>query len=437
MEIINDLFKFNRCPLGEGIDNALIWINQLIPLDIIEIPSGTKLETWEVPDEWIVRDAWVKFKGKKIIDYKKDPLSLVIGSKPFKGKVKLDKLKKHLHYSSENPDAFPYVEDKNWGFTMPMNKIKKKIEQFCEGGTCEPELKKIDPEVGKVKIQGGDYETKYDDILPEGEYEVLIDTEYRPGTMKIGVHTIKGNDKEILLIAHLDHPFQANNNLSGVACLIDLVKKLKCDHTIKIIFCPEIIGSIAYALTQDISKVDFVIAVDSIGNDNTVLIQKSYEQFAPINYAVHLATNAQGAPYRKGMFELITGSDEYVFNDPIIGIPAILLSRFPYQEFHSSADTPEIIKKDKIKEIQDIILKTIEIMEKDFIPIRTFKGPLMRSKYDMKSLNDLVNRNLDYFIYNMDGKKSLMELVMPLEISFDFGYELMTKLEKDGLIIRK
>ena len=433
-KIINDLYKLNRCPLGEGIDNALIWINQLIPLDIIEIPSGTKLETWEVPDEWIVRDAWVKFKGKKIIDYKKDPLSLVIGSKPFKGKVKLDKLKKHLHYSSENPDAFPYVEDENWGFTMPMNKIKKSVG--CKGGTCKPELKGIDPTVGKIKIQGD--KDEYKDLLKKGEYEVFIDTEYRKGIMKIGVHTIKGkSDKEILLIAHLDHPFQANNNLSGVACLIDIARKLKCEHTIKIIFCPEVIGSVAYALTQDISKVDFVIAVDSIGNDNTVLIQKSYDQFAPINYAVHLATNCQGTPYRKGMFELITGSDEYAFNDPTIGIPAILLSRYPYQEFHTSADTPEIIKEKNIKEIQDIILKTIEIMEKDFIPVRNFKAPLMKSKYDMLSQNSLVNRNLDYLIYNMDGKKGLMELVMPLEISFDFGYELMEKLEKDKLISRK
>jgi len=77
---IEELFKFNRCLLGEGYNKALDYIKNTIGLDVIKIPSGTELGTWTVPDEWIVKDAWVKFKGKKIIDYKKNPLSLAIVS---------------------------------------------------------------------------------------------------------------------------------------------------------------------------------------------------------------------------------------------------------------------------------------------------------------------------------------------------------------------
>jgi len=255
--------------------------------------------------------------------------------------------------------------------------------------------------------------------------------------MKIGVHTIKGNDREILLFAHLDHPFQANDNLSGVACLVDLAKKLKCEHTIKIIFCPETIGSVAYAFTQDISKVDFVIAVDAIGNDNTLLLQKAFDRKDRLNYAARAAMSNQGASYRLGNFRYLIGSDEYVFNDPKFGIPGIMLSRYPYKEYHTSADTPDIVNVKKLKEVQDIIIKTIEIMEKDFIPVRKFKGPLMRARYDVQTPHKLLNRDMDYLIYDIDGKTYLSELVEGLGMGFDYAHDLLVKLEKAGLIARK
>jgi len=53
MQIIEDLFKLNPQLLGVGYDNCLEYLNHLIGLDVINIPSGTQLETWTVPDEWV------------------------------------------------------------------------------------------------------------------------------------------------------------------------------------------------------------------------------------------------------------------------------------------------------------------------------------------------------------------------------------------------
>lgn len=428
----------NRCLLGEGYDTALEFLKHLIKLDVIEIPSGTELETWTVPDEWIVRDAWVKFNGKKIIDYKKEPLSLAVGSVPFKGKVDLEELKKHLTSSEDMPDSTPYqylLYEKDWGFCIPKSELLEKIPDKCEGGTCKPELKGIDKSVGKIQVEGEDYTPKFRDKLKEGEYEVMIDTEYKPGTMKIGVHTIKGKtDREVLLIAHLDHPYQANDNLSGVACLVDMVKKIKkakLDHTIKIIFCPETIGSIGYAMTQDISKVDFVISVDAIGNDNSLLFQKSFDAEDRLNKVAHLAISNLGESYRKGIFRALIGSDEYVFNDPDIGIPGIMFSRFPFKEYHTNADTPEIINYEAIEKVQDVILKTIEIWEKDYIPVKKFKGPLMRTKYKMQTPYKQLNLSHDYLIYSIDGKKSLAELCCDLGLNFEHTYGILENLTKE------
>jgi aminopeptidase-like protein len=410
MKIIKDLFKFDRQLLGGGYDQALEYIHNILYLDILEFKSGTKLETWEVPNEWRVKEAWVKFNGKKIIDYKENPMSLMQYSRPFKGKITRDEFKRHLNYSNERPNAIPYTytfyED-NWGFNYPKSKIYKEDDKLA-------------------------------DLLEEGEYEVCIDTEFVPGIMKLGVHTIKGkSDREVLLLAHLDHPWQANDNLSGVACLIDLAGKIRCKHTIKIVFCPETIGSIAYAMTQDISKVDFAISVDICGNNNDITGQWCFEEENKLNKILDSALSMGDESYRLNRFRAEIGSDEYVFNDPKIGIPGLLLTRYPYYEYHTSDDTPEIINEDKIKKTGEVIQRIIEIYEKDYIPDRTFKGPLMRSNYKTQTPIKSINLQLDYFIYNVNGKLWLSEIANLLQMNFNYCYELLKKLRKDNLIYDK
>lgn len=397
---LEELFKLNPIYLmGAGFDNALEYINHLIGLEVIEVPNGTKLETWTVPNEWIPKEAWVKYKGKKILEWKND-LTLMQGSKAIHGIVELEELKRHLHFSDDVHTATPYSYNfykEDWGFSIPYEKYRD---------------------------------------LKEGKYEVFIDAESKQGNLKIGVHTIKGTtDREILLFAHLDHPFQANDNLSGVVCLIDLAKKIKADHTIKIIFCPETIGSIAYATTQDISKVDAVIAVDICGNENTLLLQKSFVP-SDLEKCAHLAIQCMAESFRKGVFRNTIGSDEYIFNDPKLEIPAIMFSRHPYKEYHTSDDTPDKINYEVIERTQKVILKTIEIFEKNFIPQRNFRGPLMRAPYNIQTENKQFNMSWDYLIYSMDGVKSLAELAADFGLNWDYLLEKIEEIEKDGLISR-
>lgn len=397
-EAIETLYPMNRCLLGEGYDSALTYLNHLFPLDIIEVKSGTKLSTWTVPEEWIVKDAWVKFNGEKIIDYAKEPLSLVVGSLPFAGTITHEELAKHISHG--DTDATPYIfryYDQDWGFAVPK-----------------------------------------DFPLVEGEYEVFIETGYKPGVMNLGVHTIPGkSEREILLFAHLDHPFQANDNLSGVACLLDVAAKIKCDHTIKIVFCPETIGSQAYALTQDTSNVDFVIAVDICGNDAPLLFQLAHDVNARINHVAHVAIQGLGQQFSKGKFRVSIGSDEYAFNDPLIGIPGIMLSRHPYPQYHTAADTPERIDYDAIVRTADVVRKIIEVYEKDFIPVRKFIGPVMRSRFDIQTPSPQLNLSYDYLFYAMDGEKPLSTLCHDYGTNFDYTLLALQKMEDEGFIERE
>jgi aminopeptidase-like protein len=253
--------------------------------------------------------------------------------------------------------------------------------------------------------------------------------------MKIGQVEIPGETtEEVLLFAHLDHPYQANDNLSGVACLIDIAKRIKTKYTIKIVFCPETIGSIAYAHTQDLSKVKFAIAVDICGNDKPILLLKAFEPQAWINRVAHCAFQMAAKPYRKAPFRSTIGSDETVFNDPAIGIPSLLLTTHPYDEYHTDQDTPEKINYEKITEVADMVMKIIEVAEKDFIPERLFKGQLRRSKFNIQSSVPQVNLNLDYLFYSLNGKSTLAELCADFELNFDTIHETIKKIEAAGYI---
>src|SRR3990167_7871173 len=365
-QLIESLYPMHAYLLGAGYDTRLEYLKHLINLDIIEVRSGTEFGTWTVPQEWICREAWIKKpNGEVLVDVKQEPLAIMTGSIPFQGKIKKEDLLNHLmatnDFGDNDKDSIPYRTSyygKDWGFC-----VKKEAKESLE----------------------------------DGEYEVLIDSEFKDGIMKIGVHTIPGRiDKEILLFAHLDHPYQANDNLSAVACLVDLATRLKSDCTIKIIFYPE----------------------------------------SKINRVAHCALQLIGKSYKKGPFRANIGSVETVFNDPQIGIPGILISRWPYKEYHTNLDKPEIINYEAIKETGDLIQKIIEIWDKDFIPRKLFKGPLFRSKYDMQSPSKQLNLNYDYFFYSLDGKKSLAELCADFELPFDKMYENLRKIEEDGKIVR-
>ena len=440
-QIISDLYKLDRKIMGEGYNQALEYINNIIPLKIYDFPTGIEVGTWKVPQEWIAKEAWVKFRGKKIIDLKNNPLHLLGYSLPFQGKVKLEELKKHFWISDERPDAIPYecrFYERNWGFCVSKNWLFEK--PLCENGVCHPELKSIDPEIGKVKIEGQKEELKCK--LKEGEYEIFIDTEFRDGIMKVGEHIIKGSsDREIIIAVHLDHPYQANDNLSAVAMAIDLAGKLKCNHTIKIIFCPETIGSIVYALTQDLSKVDFMIGAECVGGREEIYIKKSFDERNLINYWLHLAVAGKGIDNKRGQFRTMLGGEEYVFSDPQLGIPSILITRFltkhdsPYPEYHTSDDTPDIIKEGQIEKVEQVIMNLIDIAEKDFVPIKGFRGPLFRSRFGVQIPNKQYCRQMDYLFYLIDGQRSLAQIVSELGLNFQYTYELCKKLQAENLLL--
>ena len=88
------LFPICRSLTGYGIKKSLKIIkNEFSSLKIKKIKSGTKVFDWKVPNEWNIKDAYVKDKfGQKIIDFKKNNLHLLGYSQPIKKKINKKKI---------------------------------------------------------------------------------------------------------------------------------------------------------------------------------------------------------------------------------------------------------------------------------------------------------------------------------------------------------
>ncbi len=87
-QLITELYPICRSITGDGFRESLRILSQHIPLSVHEVPSGQSVFDWTIPQEWNIRDAYVKnAQGEKIIDFKESNLHVVNYSSPIHQKI--------------------------------------------------------------------------------------------------------------------------------------------------------------------------------------------------------------------------------------------------------------------------------------------------------------------------------------------------------------
>ena len=408
LKLINDIWFLRRDIVSDGFDKSLEYISKIIPLKIHKVPSGTRCWTWIIPEKWSVSKAYVEdLNGKKILDLKDHPLHVMSYSLPLNKTVSREELLKHLHSRPDRPRAIPFefkYYERDWGFCIQHEKLK---------------------EINKEK------------------YKVFIDSNFKKGNLKVGDYTIKGKSKKIVvLVAHLCHPCQVNDDLAGVAVLVDIAKKLGKKnnyYTYKFLFVPETIGSIAYLSQNEkiIPQLKYGIFLEMLGNDNTIALQLTRQGSTRLDRIARYVMKKRLEKFREGKFREIVRNDEMVFNGPGIDIPMISVSRFPYPEYHTSDDNPDIIKEEKLEESRKIILEILDILDKDYIPKRQFKGPVFLSGYDLWvdwRINKKLNQNIEKIMLNFEGDKSVFDITEELDMEFGNVLNYINRFLKNGLV---
>ena len=103
---LKQLFSINRSITGSGNRETLNILQEIVPLEIKEYPSGQAVYDWVIPNEWHVRNAWIKDgEGQKLVDFNLNNIHLVGYSEHVNTKMEFEELKSHLYYIDELPEA--------------------------------------------------------------------------------------------------------------------------------------------------------------------------------------------------------------------------------------------------------------------------------------------------------------------------------------------
>lgn len=409
IELINDLWYKTRNLVSDGYDESLEYISKIIPITIHKIKTGTKCWTWAVPEKWEVTEAWIEdMAGNRLLDLQDHPLHVMSYSLSVDKTITKDELMNHLHTRPDRPDAIPFefkYYERDWGFCIQHNKLKN---------------------------------------FKSDKYKVLIKSTFSQDSIKIGDYTIPGKSNDtIVLVAHLDHPAMVNDDLTGVAVLIEIAKELQKqnnNYTYKILLLPETIGSIAYLSQNEeqIPNMKYGIFLEMLGNNNIHALQLSRQGDTMIDRIARYVLK-KNCLFREDKFRKVICNDEMVFNGPGVDIPMISISRFPYPEYHTSDDNLSIISEKNLDESKKIILEILKIIDQNFIPKRKFKGPIFLSRYGLwvdYRTNKKLNENLEQIMLMLDGDKSVFDISEELDMDFSDVLNYINKFLENDLIDR-
>lgn len=426
-DLVAKLYPINRTLVSDGMKEAMDILKQELPdLNIIKYPSNQRVMGWRVPEKWIVEKAYIEDDtGVRYLSYKDDVLHLVSYSTSIDKWMRWGELKSHIHYGViGTPWEFKYYE-RDWGFC-------------CHRADSRTEF----------------------DWDEDDKFHVVIDAEYIPDEMVVGEYLIWkdiGNGffqfphNWLVICTHLDHPYQANDDASGVAVAVEVAKRLQKYPLlgtigVKFLFVPETIGSIAYYSNHSADNDLAGIFIEAAGNDNRLAVQHSLN-WGDIDYIVNdvmsPSKQSNNFVFREGdrihyEFGELVRNDERVLES--VGIPCISLSRFPYPEYHTSADNMSIIHEDKLQEMADVVEKIVRIFCSNYIPIKTYEGLPFLSGYnlwvDWREDAEL-NKQQEAIFMRFNNKNSVWDISEQVGIEYWKTYNYIEKFRAVGLVKAK
>jgi len=334
------LWPLLRSITGDGVRATHEILGEIVDLTQIEIPSGTAVFDWIVPKEWRVREAFVRTPtGKRILDVAKNNLHLLNYSAPFRGHLSRQELDEHLHSDPANPSAIPYrtsYYQERWGF-------------------CVSQVER--------------------DALPEGEYEVVVDTELFDGSMTISEAMLPGREQsEVLISTYTCHPSMANNELSGPLVAAGLYRRLSemAERRIsyRFVFLPETIGSIAYLSMRGEALRERLIAgyvLTCIGDAGPFHYKRSRRGTTDADRAATHVLRSDPIGQGSGVMDFFpSGSDECQYCSPGFDLPVGSVMRTMYGKFpgyHSSLDNRDAISFEAIEESIELCFRVCQALE--------------------------------------------------------------------------
>ena len=340
-ELAKELFPICRSITGPGVRQTFEILRKHIPeMKLYEVPTGTQVFDWTVPNEWTIRDAYIEdADGRRIVDMKVNNLHVMGYSTPVDEWMTLDELKEHIYTLKDQPDLIPYCTSyykERWGFCMSEDQLQS---------------------------------------LAEGQYHAYIDSTLAPGSLTYGELLIPGeSSQEIFFSSYICHPSMANNECSGPVVLTKFARYImNMEHrrySYRIVLLPETIGAITYiSRNLDVMKKNIIAGfnVTCVGDDRAYsIVHSRYGDTLADKVLMNVLNGREMKPCEYSYLE--RGSDERQYQAPGVDIPLVCFCRSKYHiypEYHTNGDNLDIISPDGLAGSLDVLLKCIEALEND------------------------------------------------------------------------
>ncbi|MEZ5412178.1 MAG: DUF4910 domain-containing protein [Acidimicrobiales bacterium] len=333
-QLMDDLFPLCRSLTGNGNRATLARVGKEIDLTIHEVPTGTPVLDWQVPNEWnLNRGRLWGPDGDLVADTDNCNLHVVGYSHAVKGELSLSQIANHLHSNPDMPWSVPYrtaYYAQTWGFCLP-----------------------------------------YDDhaSLQPGFYTVDLDATLEPGALTYGELVVPGStDREVLISTHICHPSMANDNLTGIAAAVALARWAMSAQrrlTYRFVFIPGTIGSITWlSRNRDVvPRIAHGLVVTGLGDPGPLTYKRSRRGDTGTDRVLARVLADRGGqildwyPY---------GYDERQYCSLGFDLPIGRLSRTmhgTYPQYHTSADDLSFVSAERVLAAVDVATEALELFD--------------------------------------------------------------------------
>ncbi len=407
--LMTELYPICRSLTGDGVRETFAILEREVPLEVTEIPSGTQVFDWTLPREWNIRDAWIAgADGKRVVDFNRSNLHVLGYSVPVRTRLPLSELRAHLYTHPENPDWIPFrtsYYEENWGFCLSRTQLEQ---------------------------------------LPEGEYEVVIDSSLTDGSVLYAESYVPGQTPdEVLFSTYVCHPSLCNDNLSGIvltAALAKYLRPLRLRYSYRFLFGPGTIGPLSWLWKneENVGRVRAGLVLSCAGDPGAMTYKRSRRENAEIDQAAANVVRAAGGkviPFEPW------GGDERQFSSPGFNLPVGALSRTPADKFpgyHSSADNLDFVRPEFLADSFLHCLEIIDVLETNasYLNLNPKGEPQLgkRGLYRSVAGGSSTEAALLWVLNLSDGEHSLLDISDRSGIAYPAVRKAAETLREHGLL---
>ncbi len=411
--LMKSMYPVCRSITGNGVRRTFDLVGNVVPLERIEVPSGTPVFDWEIPREWNIRDAYIAdAAGRRVVDFRAHNLHVVNYSAPVDRTMTLEELQPHLHSLPDRPDWVPYRTTyyrETWG--------------FC--------LRHRDREA-----------------LGPGPYRVVVDSTLEPGHLSLAESVVEGSTAgEAIVYTHSCHPSLANDNLTGIAVAAALAGALRAERprlTWRFVFGPGTIGSLAWLSRNEhrLPRLRAGLTIGLLGDAGPLRYKRSRRGDTVTD---RVAAHVLGRQPFAGLLSDFEpyGYDERQFCSPGFDLPVGRITRSPngtYPEYHTSADDLSLVRPEQLAESIRAVATTISLLDANRTLLNL--SPKGEPRLGKRGLYGSVGgagpgefeHALLWVLSLADGKHDLLAMAERSGMSFGLLNEAAGALETAGLL---